>query len=170
MNNGSRPHTFHLRRILRMTNRQAVSRSFSRSKKLTTWCCHMMKVSLVEVWRGNTHWALQRTFVDSRIHTTRRLTMCSRFYTQLVKRVTGYCYGVESYKATHATETIYWFIVRVVLPIWVLIIPDLSTRVICIGCSRHLVAKRGELCEIYPWILPTGKLSLSIPLGFFNMQ
>jgi hypothetical protein len=41
--------------------------------------------------------------------------------------ITGYCYGVVSYKAFHATATIFWY---TVLSIWVLIIPNSSTRVL----------------------------------------
>jgi hypothetical protein len=54
---------------------------------------------------------------------------------------TGYCYGVVSYTAPRATATNFR---PIVLPVWVLIIPDSSTRVHCSGWSRHLVAKRGE--------------------------
>jgi hypothetical protein len=58
-----------------------------------------------------------------------------------VYSVTDYCYGEQSFKASHATETIFW---SIVLPIWALIVPDLSTRVFCSVCSRHLIAKRAE--------------------------
>jgi hypothetical protein len=45
-----------------------------------------------------------------------------------VRLVTGHCYGVVSYKASHATAIIFW---SIVLPIWVLIFPYSSTNVLC---------------------------------------
>jgi hypothetical protein len=52
--------------------------------------------------------------------------------------VTGYCYKVVSYKASHATETIFW---PTVLPIWVLIIPDSYTTVLWSGCRVKVGGK-----------------------------
>jgi hypothetical protein len=50
-------------------------------------------------------------------------------------------YGVVSYKASHATATI-WCLV---LPTWVQTISDSSTRVLCSGLQqRRLVGKREE--------------------------
>jgi hypothetical protein len=49
------------------------------------------------------------------------------------KAVTGYYYGMASYKASHAIATIFW---PVVLTIWILIIVDSSTRVLCSDCCR----------------------------------
>jgi hypothetical protein len=67
--------------------------------------------------------------------------------------VTGYYYRVVSYKASHANTTVYW---SAVLPIWVLIIHDTSTRVLCCGCRRDSKYRSGEkLGEKYSWILPT---------------
>jgi hypothetical protein len=43
--------------------------------------------------------------------------------------------------ASHATATIFW---SSMFPNLVLIFPDSSTSVLCFGCSRHLLAKRGE--------------------------
>jgi hypothetical protein len=77
--------------------------------------------------------------------------------------VTGYCYGVVSYKNSHATATIFW---SIVLPIWVLIIPDSSTRLLCSGYSRYLIAKRGETWrEVY---VNFACISV-IPQGIFNV-
>jgi hypothetical protein len=68
-------------------------------------------------------------------------------------------------KSTHATATIFW---SMVFPIWVLIIPHSSTRVLCPGYSRILVAKRRETGrETVGEFLP-----ISIPIisqGIFNM-
>jgi hypothetical protein len=49
--------------------------------------------------------------------------------------VTGYCYEVVSYKASHATATICW---SIVLPVWILINPKISSRVLGSGCSRDI--------------------------------
>jgi hypothetical protein len=77
----------------------------------------------------------------------------------------GYCYGLVSYKPSHAIATIFW---STVLPIWVLISPDSSTRVLFPGCSRQLVAKQEKLGTKCLWILPN---SISIkPQVFFNMS
>jgi hypothetical protein len=48
-------------------------------------------------------------------------------------QITGYCYWMVSYRASHALRP---FSDLLCIPIWVIIIPDSSTRVLCSGCSR----------------------------------
>jgi hypothetical protein len=52
------------------------------------------------------------------------------------------------------------------IPIWVLIIPDSSTRTLAIT-SRHLVAKLEKVGEKLQWILPVKYLF--VPVGFLHM-
>jgi hypothetical protein len=61
--------------------------------------------------------------------------------------VTGYCYGVVSYKASHALQP---FSDPLCVPIWVLIIPDPSTRVlwqIIAETPRNLARNIGYFCR-----------------------
>jgi hypothetical protein len=52
------------------------------------------------------------------------------------------------YKASHATATILW---SIVLPTWVLIIPNSSITVLCSGCRGDAYYRRGEnLCQKWP--------------------
>jgi hypothetical protein len=71
---------------------------------------------------------------------------------------TGYCYGVVSYKAS---RTLRPFPELLCVPIWFIIIPDLSTRVSVSKEARRNWARNGR------WILPVS-ISL-IPQGIFNM-
>jgi hypothetical protein len=73
----------------------------------------------------------------------------------------GYSCGVVSYKASHATATICW---HTALPIWVLIIPDPSSRVICSAADTHSSeAGRNLARNVRNFGL---QVSLFIPLGF----
>jgi hypothetical protein len=59
------------------------------------------------------------------------------------------------------------FLICCAFPIWVLIILNSSTNFLYCGCSRHLVAKRGESgLEIAAEFCQSASL---IPQGFFNM-
>jgi hypothetical protein len=60
--------------------------------------------------------------------------------------VTGYCYEVLSYKASHVLRP---FSDLLYVPIWVLITPDTSTSAIWLQ-QRHLVAKQ-RVGKKYPW-------------------
>jgi hypothetical protein len=71
--------------------------------------------------------------------------------------VTSYWYVVVS---SHATATIF---LSMVFPIWVLIIPDSSTRVLCSGYSRNLVAKRRETGREI-----VGEFCLSVSLSYLK--
>jgi hypothetical protein len=79
---------------------------------------------------------------------------------------TGYCYGVVSYKATHALRP---FSNLLFVRIWVLIVPNSSTRESPLAnTSRHLIAKQGEawrkICVNF-----AGEVSLSHSARICNM-
>jgi hypothetical protein len=67
--------------------------------------------------------------MSSTFFTTTLMKNLKKKFAELhVRLVTGHCYGVVSYKASHATAIIFW---SIVLPIWVLIFPYSSTSVLC---------------------------------------
>jgi hypothetical protein len=83
----------------------------------------------------------------------------NRDVADVIKSCTGYCYGVVSYKASHALQPLSDLLC---FPVWVLIIPNSSTRALWLQQrqrSKQLARNALELTDM---------VSLSYSAGIFN--